>query len=122
MAYTPKPPKPCIVCGTHFPPLRNIPTCSDECAAVRKQQRLAEWRAVTAEQQRARARQRRLKNLDRYRMRSREYQRDKRGTDPADYVENRDPVAIKERERERWRRGQAARRARMHEGAEHDGA
>ncbi len=45
--------------------------------------------------------------------RTREYLRKVRKTAPTKFAENRDPVAILERRRERYRRGQAARRARL---------
>lgn len=46
---------------------------------------------------------------------SRERGRLQNGADPSKFIENRDPEAINKRERERWPRGQATRRARLRE-------
>lgn len=77
-------PRPCLHCGVTFTPEHgNAQTCSFECK-----------------------RERNLK-------RTREYHREARDSDPAKFMENRDPAAVAERRRERYRRGQAARRARL---------
>jgi hypothetical protein len=74
----------CIVCGDEYQPIRGHSlTCSPPCSKQAKLER---------ERKRWRA---------------------KRGTDPAKYIENRDPDAVLARRRERYRRGQAARRARV---------
>lgn len=74
----------CIVCGDRFHARHgNARACSPECSAVR--------------------------NLER----TREYHREVRASDPAKFLENRDAEAILERRRARYRRGQAARRARL---------
>lgn len=128
MAYKRKPNKTCVACGVLFPPNGSAVTCSDECSADHKKKRdrdyarrhkkriaeyLKQWRPEHHEEQAKKAHARRQRNLDRYREASRESQRRRRGTDPADYTENRDPEAVKQRARDRWRRGQAARRARL---------
>lgn len=77
-------PRPCLHCGVVFVPEHgNAKTCTAECKRERKLTR------------------------------SREYQRDIRKSDPAKFMENRDAAAILERRRARYRRGQAARRARL---------
>jgi len=124
MTYRRRPNKPCAVCRVLFPPRANAKTCSDECgAALRKKWTLAyarrnapriakyakKWRAENPNRPRP------PRDLDHSRAAGREYQRKRRETDPARFMENRDPEAVKQRARERWRRGQAARRARMRE-------
>lgn len=85
MSYVPKlHPRACLCCGVTFKPEHgNSYTCSPECKAERN------------------------------RVRTREYHREVRSTDPAKFMENRDPAAIAERRRARYRRGQAARRERL---------
>jgi hypothetical protein len=120
MSYRRKPNKPCVVCDTLFPPRTSAITCSDECSAARRKQTSDRWHAENEERERQRRRAYHEANLDHLRAINRERQRRIRGTDPADYAENRDPEAVKQRERERWRRGQAARRARLLEAANAD--
>ena len=120
MPYRRRPNKPCLVCGVFFPPEGSRATCSDECSVARRKHTHALWREENRDHNREVARAYRAANLEEVRARTREYQRRVRGTDPADYAENRDPEAIKERERERWRRGQAARRDRLREAANAD--
>lgn len=115
MPYRRRPNKPCVMCGDLFPPLRSVVTCSDECADARRLQRIAKWWEEHREEQLEKARMWRKQHLEVARAAERVKQRKRRGTDPAKYIENRDPEAIKARARERWRRGQAARRARMRE-------
>lgn len=92
--------RPCVVCGVLIEPFYNLKTCSDECRAVlRKRTAQAYY----------------VEHQDEIRPRNREYKREVRGTDPTKFIENRDPEAIKARARERWRRGQANRRARLRE-------
>lgn len=130
MPYKRKPNRPCVVCGEFFPPRASAKTCSDECSAERFKAMQREyarkhaeeiaarhqaWRSDNLDRERANGRQRYADNHARYAKSQRELKRRVRGTDPADYVENRDPATVKERERERWRRGQAARRERLRE-------
>lgn len=77
-------PRACLCCGVVFVPEHgNAYTCSAECKRERK---------LTRE---------RLK------------MRDVRKSNPAKFAENRDADAILERRRERYRRGQAARRSKL---------
>jgi hypothetical protein len=114
----------CVVCGEQFEVVfrqnTNAITCSDECSAARRKHTHDRWHGENREHDRQRARAYRAANLEHVRAINRQRQRRIRGTDPADYAENRDPEAIKQRERERWRRGQAARRARLLEAANAD--
>src|SRR5689334_12409576 len=97
MSYKRKPHKACVVCNVKFESLDARKACSDECSAALYKRTAAEYRT---------------RHLRRIQNRNREKMREKRGTDPAKFMENRDPEAMKARERERWRRGQAAHRAR----------
>lgn len=81
-----KAPRPCLNCGVVFTPDHgNAKSCSPECMVARE-------RSIKRE------RQRRIRN-----------------TPPERFAENidRDPVAMLERKRARYRRGQRAHRARV---------
>jgi len=114
VAYIPKKlDRYCVVCGESFPPVRNRTTCGDECSAARRASYLSKWRASNADANNEKAKRRRERDIETARTRNRDYMREQRGTDAAKFLENRDPEAMKERERERWRRGQARRRERV---------
>lgn len=87
----------CVICAETFEvvaPMGMAKTCSPECS-----------RELTRQRNRS----------ETHLAYNRERQRRIRETDPADFAENRDREAQKARERERWRRGQAARRERQRE-------
>ncbi|HEV7693128.1 MAG TPA: hypothetical protein VGO52_20000 [Hyphomonadaceae bacterium] len=126
--------KVCDVCGVLFPPRQSANTCGEDCAKIWRKQRIhahyvankpriaayhKEWNQENAEEIAAKSKARRERNLERYNAAARERKRQQRGTDPSKFIENRDPEAIKARKRERWRRGQANRRARKAREAGH---